>query len=84
MQAELKNKILLHACCAICSGYPITLLKEMGYSPVVYFYNPNIYPESEYKKRLEAERILCQTLGCELIEGDYNPDEFYTTNQKQL
>ncbi len=78
MKAELKNKILLHACCAICSGYPVTLLKEMGYSPVVYFYNPNIYPESEYLKRLEAERILCKAHGCELIEGEYLPEEFYT------
>ena len=77
MKAESKNKILLHACCAICSGYPITLLKDMGYLPVVYFYNPNIYPEAEYQKRLDAERILCKELGCELIEVDYLPEEFY-------
>ena len=73
----MPNKILLHACCAICSGYPIMLLKEMGYTPVVYFYNPNIYPESEYQKRLEAERTLCRHLEVELIEGEYNPAEFY-------
>lgn len=72
-----QNKILLHACCAICSGYPITLLKDMGYSVVVYFYNPNIYPEAEYQRRLEAQRILCKSLNCELIEGEYNPEEFY-------
>lgn len=73
----MKDKILLHACCAICSGYPVTLLKDMGYSVVVYFYNPNIYPETEYKKRLEAQRVLCRALDCELIEGEYNPQEFY-------
>lgn len=77
MKAELKNKIILHACCAICSGYPITLLKEMGYNPIIYFYNPNIYPEAEYQKRLEAERILCEALNCELIEGDYETETFY-------
>ena len=77
MKAELKNKIILHACCAICSGYPITLLKDMGYCPVVYFYNPNIYPANEYEKRLEAERLLCGTLDCELIEGEYESEEFY-------
>ena len=49
----------------------------MGYLPVVYFYNPNIYPEAEYQKRLDAERILCKELGCELIEVDYLPEEFY-------
>ena len=74
----MQNKILLHACCAICSGYPITLLKEMGYEVIVYYYNPNIYPESEYQKRLEAQRTLCSHLGVELIEGEYNPEEFYT------
>lgn len=74
---KAQNKILLHACCAICSAYPITYLKDMGYEVVVYFYNPNIYPESEYQKRLEAERILCKAMDCELIEGEYDPDVFY-------
>lgn len=49
----------------------------MGYCPVVYFYNPNIYPADEYEKRLEAERLLCRTLDCELIEGEYESEEFY-------
>lgn len=71
------KKILLHACCGICSGYPISLLKDMGYCVVVYFYNPNIYPEDEYKKRLEAERTLCAHFGCELIEGKYEPEVYY-------
>ena len=31
MEQNVNKKILLHACCAICSGYPITLLKELGY-----------------------------------------------------
>lgn len=66
-----KKKILLHACCGICSGYPISLLKDMGYCVVVYYYNPNIYPDSEYEKRLESERVLCKHFGCELIEGAY-------------
>ena len=77
MKAELKNKILLHSCCAICSGYPITLLKDMGYQVFVYFYNPNIYPTDEYQKRLDAQRKLCQHLDCELIEGKYDTEEFY-------
>lgn len=71
------KKILLHACCGICSAYPISLLQDMGYSVVVYFYNPNIYPESEYKKRLETEKTLCDYFNCELIVGDYEPEVFY-------
>ncbi len=49
----------------------------MGYSVVVYFYNPNIYPESEYLKRLKAEKTLCNHFGCELIIGDYEQDVYY-------
>lgn len=71
------KKILLHACCAICSGYPISFLQDMGYSVVVYFYNPNIYPYEEYEKRLEAQKTLCNHFGCELIVGEYEPDIYY-------
>ena len=49
----------------------------MGYFPIVYFYNPNIFPETEYEKRLNAERTLCKALNCELVETQYNPQEFY-------
>ena len=72
-----QDNILLHACCGICSGYPISYLKDMGYSIVVYFYNPNIYPDYEYQKRLEAERTLCNHFDVKLIEAEYNPNEYY-------
>lgn len=68
--------ILLHACCAICSGYPISLLKEMGYSPVVYFCNPNLDTLEEFECRLEAQRTLCNHFGVELIVEEYNHQEY--------
>jgi len=71
------KKILLHVCCGICSGYPLSLLKERGYSVVAYFYNPNIYPAEEYQKRLDSERKLCAHFDCELVEGDYEPEIYY-------
>lgn len=70
------NKILLHACCAICSGYPIKHLQELGYEPIAYFYNPNIYRECEWEKRLKAQKKLCESLDCELIVEDYEPKMF--------
>ncbi len=76
-QKENNKKIILHACCGICSGYPVSYLKDAGYSVIVYFYNPNIYPDIEYQKRLNAQKTLCQHYGVELIEGDYIPEEFY-------
>lgn len=73
----MTKNILLHACCGICSAYPILNLRELGYEPTVYFYNPNIYPDSEYQKRLEMEKILCAYYKCELIEGDYNQESYF-------
>ena len=72
-----QNKIIVHACCANCSGYPVSYLKDAGYQVVVYFYNPNIYPTEEYEKRLDAQRILCNALDVELVGGEYNPQDFY-------
>ncbi len=71
------NKILLHACCAICSAHPIEMLKNSGYEVVAYFYNPNIFPYEEYERRLEAQKILCAHEGVELIVGDYEPDVYF-------
>ena len=48
----MKEKVLLHACCAVCAAHPIELMKTAGYEVIVYFFNPNIYPEPEYERRL--------------------------------
>lgn len=76
MVQKNENKILIHACCGICSGYPISLLKEMGYEPVVYFCNPNLDTEEEYNKRLEAQKIVCMYHWVELIQEEYNHEKF--------
>ena len=70
------NKILLHACCGICSAYPISLLKEMGYTPIVYFCNPNLDTIEEFEKRLEAQKKVCKQFDVELIVEEYNPNEY--------
>lgn len=71
-----KNKILLHACCGICSGYPISLLQEMGYEVIVYFCNPNLDTKEEFERRLEAQRTVCENFRAELIAEPYNHEEY--------
>ena len=71
------SNLLLHACCGICSAYPVSFLKDAGYNVIVYFYNPNIFPDTEYQKRLEAEKTLCTHFGVDLIEEEYNQEEFF-------
>ena len=71
-----ENKILLHACCGICSGYPISFLKELGYEPVVYFCNPNLDTREEFNRRLEAQKTVCDFHNVELIVEEYRHEEF--------
>ena len=74
-----ENKILIHACCGICSGYPIALLKEMGYEPIVFFCNPNLDTKEEFERRLEAQKVVCMYHWVELIVEDYNHAMFLST-----
>ena len=74
---SLNKKILLHACCGICSAYPISYLLDVGYEPIVYFYNPNIDTLEEYNRRLDAQKKLCKHFNCELIEGKYESEVYY-------
>jgi len=68
----MKKRILVHICCAICGVALIEKLKE-NFEPVLFYYNPNIYPEDEYEKRRESVVKMAQIYGSELIEGDYEP-----------
>ena len=56
-------RICLMSCCAPCSAGAIVELKEQGADFCVLFYNPNIFPESEYQKRLDQQIRLCEELG---------------------
>lgn len=76
MEQNQENKILIHACCGICSGYPIALLKEMGYLPVVYFCNPNLDSAEEFEKRLRAQKIVCMYHWVELVVEEYRHEDF--------
>jgi predicted adenine nucleotide alpha hydrolase (AANH) superfamily ATPase len=69
--STLKPRMLLHSCCATCAAYPISLLKEK-FDITLFYYNPNIFPEEEYNRRLADIRSLADTAGTSLIEGKYD------------
>jgi len=71
------KKIILHACCAPCASYPIRKLIEDDYKPVVFFYNPNIFPLKEYEIRRDELKNYCKKLDIEFFESDYEIKEFY-------
>lgn len=67
-----QTRILLHACCAPCSGAVIECLLQNGIEPVVFFFNPNIYPLEEYEvRKAEAKRYALQN-ELEFVDGDYD------------
>lgn len=73
-----KPKLLLHSCCAPCSSYVLSLLCKK-FDITVFYFNPNIFPESEFLYRSEEQSRLIKEMGEEIsfIEGRYNPDEFF-------
>ena len=66
------NNLLLHVCCAPCSGAIIEALDKDGVKPVVFFSNSNIVPKKEYDLRLAECKRYCQKFGIEVVEDDYD------------
>lgn len=57
-----RPRLLLHSCCAPCSSYVLKFLSQY-FDMEVYFFNPNIYPEKEYIRRLEEQIRLIKEMG---------------------
>ena len=64
------NEVLMHTCCAPCSVSCIEMLREEKYEPVLFWYNPNIHPYTEYQKRLDSLWEYSMDIGVELIVKD--------------
>lgn len=81
LQEEKKvPTILLHSCCAPCSSHCIEYLSQY-FRVTVFYYNPNISYEEEYRKRVEEEKRFIKEFPTkypvEFIEGDYDTSKFY-------
>ena len=72
--------LLMHSCCAPCSSYCLTYLAQY-FRITIFYYNPNISPETEYKKRVKEQIRLIQSLDVKypisFVEGTYEPEKFY-------
>ena len=73
-------KLLLHSCCAPCSSYVLEYLSNY-FEITVFYYNPNIYPEEEYWKRVEEQKGLIRSMKTlhpvSFLEGVYEKEAFY-------
>ena len=82
LQGE-KKSLLLHSCCAPCSSAVLEKLQTI-FDITVFFYNPNISEHEEYRKRVEEQKRLIEAFNqknpespIKMIDGDYDPQEFY-------
>lgn len=77
---ERVPKLLLHSCCAPCSTYVLEYLSQY-FEITVFYYNPNIYPESEYTKRIWEQQKLIDELPAKhpisFMAGPYDKERFY-------
>ena len=85
MEKQISNlkegdNLLLHACCAPCSTACLERLTNF-FKVTIFYYNPNITDENEYRKRIEEIKKLLTLIKpkykVELLEGDYDPNKFF-------
>ena len=72
-----KPKLLLHACCGVCSSSVIEKLYPF-FEITILYYNPNIYPKEEYIKRLNTQKEIIDkmNINIKLLEIGYLNEEF--------
>lgn len=77
---EKVPSLLLHSCCAPCSSYCIEYLSQY-FDVTVLYYNPNIYPETEYEKRKAEQKRLIGEMETKypvkMLDCDFESEKFY-------
>lgn len=81
-QSGARPTLLLHACCAPCSSYVLEYLTNY-FDITVFYYNPNISPESEYLHRVsEIKRLISEMCpSVKFLEGKYEPERFFALSK---
>ena len=75
---DKKIRLVLASCCAPCSSGAIKQLATGEIAGIddfiVLFYNPNIFPNTEYTKRMNEQIRYCESLGVKHAIGDWDHD----------
>lgn len=66
------HEVLLHACCAPCSSAIVEWMLQHDIRPIIFYFNPNIYPREEYDIRKNESKRHADHLGIRWIDGDYD------------
>ena len=74
----MSDRILLHVCCGPCGTATLDHWRGEGAEAVGFFYNPNIHPLLEYRRRLEGVRELARCTSTSLLEDlSYDPQAWF-------
>lgn len=75
-----RPRLLIHSCCAPCSSYVLEYLSNY-FDITIYYYNPNIYPEEEYSRRIKEQQNLIAFMPLphpvQFRQGEYRPSDYY-------
>ena len=71
------GKVLLHSCCAPCSGEVMEAMAAAGIDFTIFFYNPNIHPRKEYDLRKNENIRFAERCGIPFVDADYDRDDWF-------
>ncbi|MET4731170.1 putative adenine nucleotide alpha hydrolase (AANH) superfamily ATPase [Lysobacter enzymogenes] len=71
------QRLLLHSCCAPCSGEVMEALRAAGIDYTIFFYNPNIHPVKEYELRKQENIRFADQHGVPFVDADYDTDHWF-------
>lgn len=77
LQLPQGQRLLLHSCCAPCSGELMEAFVESGIDYTIFFYNPNIHPLKEYELRKQENIRFAEKSGVPFIDADYDTDAWF-------
>jgi epoxyqueuosine reductase len=72
-----ERRVLLHSCCAPCSGEVMEAMTKVGISYTIFFYNPNIHPREEYELRKTENIRFAEKSGIAFVDADYDTDNWF-------
>jgi epoxyqueuosine reductase len=72
-----ERKVLLHSCCAPCSGSVIQDIHNAGIDLTIYFYNPNIHPQKEYEIRKNENIRFAKKMRIPFVDADYDSKRWF-------
>ncbi|MCD8456889.1 epoxyqueuosine reductase QueH [Xylella taiwanensis] len=77
LQLPQGERLLLHSCCAPCSGELMEAFVASGIDYTIFFYNPNIHPLKEYELRKQENIRFAEKHGVPFIDADYDTDAWF-------